>query len=247
MVTAPSAARSDATVHDGSGRVACGAPMGDTRLAIVDPQTRRRVPDQQVGEIWVSGGSCAQGYWNDLNTTQAVFKARLDDAEAPSDRRDWLRTGDLGFVRDGSLFITGRLRDLIILAGRNLFPADLEESVEAAHPAIASSGVAAFSVDVEYTERLVIAAELRRELCKGPSAKDSVDLDPREIRRTITAAIVADHGVAPYDIVLLRAGALPRTTSGKLQRGTAREQYLNQSLAPFTFSTHRLSNVACTD
>jgi acyl-CoA synthetase (AMP-forming)/AMP-acid ligase II len=225
----------DISFQHATGRVACGAPMGDTQLAIVDPEERRLVPSGQIGEIWVSGDSCAQGYWNDPDATQAVFKARLCAADKQEDQRDWLRTGDLGFIRDGQLFITGRIRDLIIIAGRNLFPADLEQTVESAHPAIAPSGAAAFSIDVDYTEQLVVAVELRREFLKAQESEGALALESATIRQQITAAVTAEHGVTPSDVALLRAGALPRTTSGKLRRGTAREQYLSRTLACLSF------------
>lgn len=144
--------------RSGEGHVGCGRAFGDTELAIVNPQTAQRVPPGTIGEIWVAGESCARGYWNNPQATAATF----DAAVAGSELR-WLRTGDLGFMADGHLFITGRLRELIIIAGRNHFPIDLERTVEAADPAIARSGVAAISVDVRGVERLVIAAEVRRE------------------------------------------------------------------------------------
>ena len=249
LVTGPGAQRAatpSAQLQDTCGRVSCGAPMGDTQLAIVDPQERQHVSAGQIGEIWVTGGSCAGGYWNDPKTTEAVFKARLCAADKEADPRDWLRTGDLGFVQDGQLFITGRIRDLIIIAGRNLFPADLEQTAESAHPAIAPSGAAAFSIDVDQTEQVVIAVELRREFLKGPLSQEVAALDPSALRRQVSAAVATENGVTPYEVVLLCSGALPRTTSGKLRRGTARELYLSQTLTLFTVSMDRTSNVTCT-
>ena len=218
-------------------RVSCGQPMGDTQLAIVNPQTSQRVSAGEIGEIWVAGASCALGYWNDSAATQTVFKARQDGINA-----DWLRTGDLGFVADDQLFITGRIRELIIIAGRNFFPADLEQAAESAHPAVMSSGSAAFSTDVENTERLILAVELRREYLRSASAESSAAVNDVEIRRLISAAVSTDYGVTPHEVILVRAGALPRTTSGKIRRGTVREQYVGKLLTPITVSADTSSN-----
>jgi acyl-CoA synthetase (AMP-forming)/AMP-acid ligase II len=196
---------------------------GDTQIEIVDPQTLHPIAAGSVGEIWVRGGSVAGGYWKNPTATAATFGATL--AGTDDDRR-WLRTGDLGFIAGGELFITGRLRDLIIIAGRNHFPIDLERTVETAHPAIATTGVAAFSMDVEGAEKLIIAAEIRREFSR--SGGEPLDFDA--IRKQIRATIAAEHEVSVHDVALLRAGALPRTTSGKLSRAAARSGYLDKTL-----------------
>jgi acyl-CoA synthetase (AMP-forming)/AMP-acid ligase II len=224
---------------DASGHVGCGQPFGDTQLAIVDPSTCQRTPPDSIGEIWVAGESCAEGYWNNRDATAATFNARLKPAASEKgDELAWLRTGDLGFVIGDELFITGRLRELIIIAGRNHFPVDLERTVESADPAIASSGAAAFSVEVSDAERLVIVAEVRREYGRPASSESSSAFNPDVVRNNLRAAVAADHEVTPYDVVLLRPGALPRTTSGKISRKATHDAYVNQKLERLETSSH---------
>ena len=225
---------------DAAGHVSCGRTLGDTELAIVDPHTARRVQTGSIGEIWLAGPSVARGYWNHPEATAQTFNATLiGAADGAADKRKWLRTGDLGFLANGELFITGRLRDLIIIAGRNLFPVDLERTAESADAAIATSGVAAISVDRDGVEQVVIIAEIRRDVrresSRGASGVDSTDAacvgaDPAAVGRTIRAAIAAEHEVAVHEVVLIRGGTLPRTTSGKVSRRSARDAYLTGAL-----------------
>jgi acyl-CoA synthetase (AMP-forming)/AMP-acid ligase II len=218
---------------EAGGHVGCGRTFGDARLAIVDPQTARRVPAGAIGEIWVAGESIARGYWNNPEVTAATFNVRPEGMTADEGGDlAWLRTGDLGFIADGELFITGRIRELIIIAGRNHFPVDLERTAESAHPAIATSGAAAFSVDADGVERLVILAEVRREYARPARAQASHNFDAEAVRRHVRAAVAAGHEVAVHDVVLLRPGTLPRTTSGKISRRNAREAYLGKTLEP---------------
>ncbi len=227
-------------------RVACGVPLGDTQIVIVDPQRHEPVEAGQIGEIWVTGSTCAQGYWNDPELTRCTFKARLKGTDIQPDQRDWLRTGDLGFIQDEQLFITGRIRDLIIIAGRNFFPADLEQTAESAHPSVEPSGAAAFSTEIDQLERLIIAIELRRDFLKAATQDPAKWAELLVIRRQIHAAVAADHGVTPFAILLLPTGSLPRTTSGKIRRGTAREQYLDQTLKTIEPLTSHKSDVVST-
>jgi acyl-CoA synthetase (AMP-forming)/AMP-acid ligase II len=148
----------------------------------------------------------------------------------PKSPTPWLRTGDLGFIADNQLFLTGRLRELIIIAGRNHFPVDIERTAEQADPAIATSGAAAFSVEVNNIERLIIVAEIRREHARPTHDQMPREFDPENVRRTLRAAVSAEHEITPHEIVLLRPGALPRTTSGKVSRKAARDAYLDQTL-----------------
>ena len=214
-----------------AGHVGCGRTYGDTQLAIIDPTSGRNVEAGKIGEILAAGESCAQGYWNNAAATAATFGYRL--AETADSSPSWLRTGDLGFIADGDLFITGRLRDLIILSGRNHFPVDLERTVESADPAIAPSGAAAISVECDGLERLVIVAELKREAARasGPDQLLKTELDAIVLR--IRSALSVDHDVFAHDIILLRPGALPRTTSGKMSRASIREAYLAHTLERF--------------
>lgn len=223
-------------IGDGaSGHVGCGQTFGDTELALVDPATCQRVPPGKVGEIWVAGESVAQGYWNNPQATAATFRGQIRSAGGEAaDATRWLRTGDLGFVAEGQLFITGRLRELIKIAGRNHFPIDLERTAESADPSIATSGAAAIGVDAGRVERLVIVAELRRDLARaGRGGTGAAATDVEGICRRVRAAIAAEHDVSPDEVVLLNPGALPRVTSGKISRRSTLDAYLNHTLERF--------------
>ncbi|MER6957551.1 MupA/Atu3671 family FMN-dependent luciferase-like monooxygenase [Streptomyces sp. NPDC000618] len=198
--------------------VGCGQPSPDQKLAIVDPKTRRRRADGEVGEIWVSGPSVAQGYWERPETSAEVFGARIEGSE----EGPFLRTGDLGHVADGELFVSGRIKDLIILRGVNHYPQDLENTAFRSHPALQHNGGACFTVPVDGREALVVTHEAERV---------SRDADVREVAAAVRAAIGENHLIAPYAFALVRPGRLPRTSSGKIQRFAAREQYLAGTLA----------------
>jgi amino acid adenylation domain-containing protein len=192
--------------------VGCGSPAHGFRLAVTDPDRCVRLPEGRVGEIWLAGPSVADGYWGKDEATAETFAARLrDTGEGP-----FLRTGDLGFLRDGELFVTGRRKELIILGGRNLYPQDVEHVVERSHPALRPHSGAAFSIEADGGERLVVVQELR------PRAK----ADPEEILGAIREA-VGDACEAPvYAVALVSAGSVPKTTSGKIMRRACRERYL---------------------
>ncbi|HTV80450.1 MAG TPA: fatty acyl-AMP ligase [Steroidobacteraceae bacterium] len=211
------------------GYISCGRVFRDTRLAIVDPQTCRPVDGGGIGEVWLQSESVCDGYWNNPEATAATFHGQLKD-ESGTGGGNWLRTGDLGFMVEGELFITGRLRDLIIIAGKNHFPIDIERTAETADPVIAASGVAAFSVDVDGAERLIIAAEVRREYGRPRTGQAAPDFDAAAVRGRIRTAVAAENEIAAHHVVLLRPGALPRTSSGKVSRSAARTAYLNQTL-----------------
>lgn len=236
FVTGPGSERqisrrnSDGLPADGAAtqvHVGCGRTFGDARVAIVDPQTRRRLPERTIGEIWVAGASCAKGYWNRPDETAATFGAHLDSPQEAG--ICWLRTGDLGMIVERELFITGRLRELIIIAGRNLFPLDVERAAEASDPALAPFGAAAFSVDADGIERLIIVAEVRREYARAGRGL-AQQFEPAATVRRVRAAVAAAHDVTPFDVRLLASGALPRTSSGKIMRRAAREGYLEKTL-----------------
>ncbi len=217
--------------------VSCGAPSAGQRVAIVHPQTLTQCSAEQVGEIWVSGGSVTQGYWGRLRESQATFSAFLaDTGDGP-----YLRTGDLGFYRDGHLFITGRHKDVIIIDGRNHYPQDIEVTAHNAHPAVHTGGCAAFSVEVDNSEQLVIAAEIDRhyrpvepvklvEQHDGTGENVGKQASAKEITRAILQAIAEEHEMQVYAVVLLKAGGLPKTSSGKVQRYACRQGFLQQSL-----------------
>jgi acyl-CoA synthetase (AMP-forming)/AMP-acid ligase II len=195
--------------------VGCGRTWLDQKIAIVDPIALTMCPADAVGEIWVSGPNVAQGYWNRPEETERVFRAYLaDTGEGP-----FLRTGDLGFLKDGELFITGRIKDLIIVDGRNHYPQDIELTVDQSHPALRSGCCAAFSIDIENTERLVVVAE----------AKDSLP-DIEQVVKTVRRSIAKHHDVQVHDILLLRPRTIPKTSSGKIQRHACRVGYLTGTL-----------------
>ena len=192
--------------------VSNGMTAIDTDVVIVDPQARRRCDAGAVGEVWVAGSIVAAGYWNRPAETAETFGARLAD----EDHGPFLRTGDLGFLSGGELYIAGRLKDLIIIRGQNHYPQDIEQTVESLGPSLRSHGCAAFSVDVDGEERLIVAQEIERE-ARGA---DLPDLAGR-----IRQAVAEAHEVHVYDVVILKAGALPRTSSGKIRRQACRLAY----------------------
>ena len=189
----------------------CGTLPAATRLTVVDPDTRRPTPPDQTGEIWAQSPSIGHGYFDAPAASAETFAAFTADGDGP-----WLRTGDRGFVHEGRLFITGRIKDLIIIRGQNHAPQDLEASVEPRHPALRPGGVVAFAIEgADAAEEVAIVAELRPE---GAAQAEA-------IYGAIRAGL-ADHGLRPARIALVPPGALPRTTSGKLQRGRARAMLL---------------------
>jgi acyl-CoA synthetase (AMP-forming)/AMP-acid ligase II len=202
--------------------VGCGRQLSGERLAIVDPETRRPLGSGLVGEVWVAGPHTAEGYWRNPEATGSVFKARM----ASGSDQYWLRTGDLGFIdKGGELYITGRIKDLIIIRGINHYPQDIEESVQNCHAALRRHCGVAFSVpDAEDEEQLVVVQEVARSFRRG--------VDINEVVATIREAIAREHELTTREIVLIRTGSLPKTTSGKLQRQLTRQMFLAGSLVP---------------
>jgi acyl-CoA synthetase (AMP-forming)/AMP-acid ligase II len=203
--------------------VGCGRHLVGERIAVVEPETRKRLAAGLIGEIWVAGPNVAQGYWRNPEATASVFKARIEGEDPEC---CWLRTGDLGFVDEmGELFITGRIKDLIIIRGINHYPQDIEATVEDCHPALRAHCGAAFSVvDHHSEEQLVVVQEIERAYRR--------QIDGEEIIASIREAIAREHDVAARAIVLIRTGTLPQTTSGKIQRNLARQMYLAGTLSP---------------
>lgn len=199
----------------GSELVGCGRPGEGVALCIVDPQTKLVCPDGVIGEIWLAGDSVAGGYWGQPADSSEVFRNRIE-AEGDS---EWLRTGDLGFLSDGELYVSGRSKDLVIIRGRNYYPPDLEEAVCCSHPALALNACAAFSVDGDLGEQLVVACEIRRD------ARQS--LDAARVIRAMRAALSEFFELSADAVLLLRPGSLPRTTSGKIIRSACREAFSN--------------------
>ena len=183
--------------------VSCGHTELDARVVIVDPQTHVLCPADSIGEVWITGSHVAQGYWNCQEETEATFHAYLHTGEGP-----FLRTGDLGFLLDGALFVTGRLKDVIIIQGRNHYPQDIEQTVEQCHQALRSQCGAAFSVEIEGEEQLFIAQEVLREYRRQE--------DLEEACRAICQAVAEGHDIQVYSLVLIRYGSIPKTSSGKI-------------------------------
>ena len=196
--------------------VGAGTAGCETRIVIANPHANTHCDASEIGEIWVSGPGVAQGYWNREEETKEVFRAFLEDTgEGP-----FLRTGDLGFAKDGELFITGRIKDMIIIRGVNHYPQDIELSVERSHPALRQGGAAAFAIEVDDREQLIVAQEM--DFREQPDLDDVID----SIRR----AISENHELHPYAIALIKPGSLPKTTSGKIQRRLCRSMFLENSL-----------------
>jgi acyl-CoA synthetase (AMP-forming)/AMP-acid ligase II len=201
-------------------------------LAIVDPETMTPCADGKVGEIWVRGPSIAQGYWKRPEATAETFQGRLAGPAGVSTGREdagaapFLRTGDLGFLDGGDLFVTGRLKDLIIIRGRNLYPQDIELTVERSHAVLRPGCGAAFSVEVGTEERLVVVQELERTEGSAALPADAVE----EIAEAVRRAVAEEHEAQVQQLVLLRAGSIPKTSSGKIQRRACRAALLGGKL-----------------
>lgn len=197
--------------------IGCGRSIEDQQVAIVDPLTRLRLPDGRVGEIWVSGPSVARGYWERPELSEEVFRARIaDTGEGP-----FLRTGDLGFLDDGELYVTGRSKDVIIIAGRNHYPQDIELAVEKTDPALQPHAGVAGSREIGDEERLVVVQEIA-----GRPAKAETD----RIISAIRATLARDFGLEAHIIALVGRGQVPKTSSGKLQRAACLDAFFDGAL-----------------
>jgi acyl-CoA synthetase (AMP-forming)/AMP-acid ligase II len=196
--------------------VACGAPILETRVLMVDPSTGVPVADGQTGEIWVGGPSVAAGYWHRPEESAATFAARTESGEGP-----FLRTGDLGVMSGGQLFVAGRIKDVLIIRGQNYYPQDIETTVERSGAPVRGGAGAAFSIERDGEERLVVAYEVERTV-KPSETGPHIDC--------IRAAIVRDHELHTDEVVLLRPGGAPKTSSGKIRRRACRDAYLEGSL-----------------
>jgi 3-oxoacyl-(acyl-carrier-protein) synthase len=190
--------------------VGCGRPIGsDTKVLIVDPATRTMCAKDKVGEVWVASGSVALGYWRSPGDTAETFKAHLANGGGP-----FLRTGDLGFINDGELFITGRLKDLVIVGGQNHYPQDIERTAESSHSTLRPQSCAVFSVMIGEHESVVLLAEARVNRQRFA-----------EVMNSIRSAVSLSHGVDLSRIVLVKPGGLAKTSSGKLQRQQCQQNF----------------------
>ena len=261
--------------------VGCGQSLPDQQIKIVHPEKLTLCAEGEVGEIWVSGPSIARGYWHKPEETKQTFAAYL--AEAP-EKEPFMRTGDLGFLEAGELFVTGRLKDVIIINGRNHYPQDIEWTVEQSHHLMRPGCIASFSVEVKGEERLVVVAEVERNFRQllrgsqnstpspphprgevttplktpkvgsqkynstneptalvgikfisqrnGKSGKENSD-NSQELIKSIQRSVLRNHDLQIYQILLLKPGAIPKTSSGKVQRYACREGFLAGTLQIF--------------
>ena len=198
--------------------VGCGPPDKSLETAIVDTDTLRRVKPGEIGEVWLAGETVTAGYWKQPDLTKEIFQAEI----AGGDGRQFLRTGDLGVVHDGELYITGRLKDVIIVRGVNHYPQDIERTVEATHEALVASGSAAFPLEIDGEERVGVAVEVERSWLRR--------LPEEEVFRAIRQAVAEEHELSLASVALLRTGSLPKTSSGKRQRRQTKQMFLDEVL-----------------
>ncbi len=192
--------------------VGCGEPLAGTRVLIVNPKTRNSCQTGEVGEVWLAGTGVATGYWRRQEESEATFRATL----AGSSEGSYLRTGDLGFIHRGELFLTGRLKDLIIVRGKNYYPNDLEWTAEQAHPGLRRGCGAAFSIERESGERVVLVYEIEKGLPES---------DMREVMNCVRRALADEYELEVHTVLLVKSGTIARTSSGKIQRHACRADF----------------------
>lgn len=216
--------------------VGCGRAKKKQEVIIFDSKNNRRCLDNEIGEIWIKNNeSIALGYWKKEQLSKETFKAKTI-----GDKSDYLKTGDLGFIEQEELFVISRIKELIVIRGQNYYPQDIEKSVQVSHPALKVNAGAAFSIEIEGIERLVIVQEVERKYVReiGATSFGRVELDNtcyrdesslrEEIEREVTAKISQEYGLNIYDIVLIKAGSLLKTSSGKIQRNSCKKNYLKK-------------------
>lgn len=206
----------EAEENEGLNVVDCGTPAPEHKVLVVDPSTGAALPERKVGQVWYAGSSVASGYWNNTSLTDETFNARVEGDSETS----FLRTGDLGFLHKGRLFVTGRLKDLIIIRGRNYYPQDIEQAVIGA--SIQANGVAAFAVTTEGNEQLVVVAEVKRTAMKGG--------DLAQIAAEIRATVADSFTLQVHRVVLIKQGGVPKTTSGKIRRRACAQALASDTL-----------------
>ncbi len=195
----------------------CGHTWMETKVEIINPDTFSPSLPHEVGEIWVSGPTVAKGYWNKQEETERTFQAYTTEGKGP-----FLRTGDLGFLYENELFVTGRLKDLIIIRGANFYPSDIEFTMQKAHSDLRENSGAAFPITHNNEEVLVVVQELERTAMRNTNHD--------EIITTIRKAIAEEHEIEVFAVILIKTGSIPLTSSGKIQRRQSRYEYLNGEL-----------------
>jgi fatty acid CoA ligase FadD28 len=209
-------------IGSGTPLVSYGKPQSPI-LRIVDPETSTECPEGTVGEIWAHGDNIAIGYWERPDETERTFGGKLLAPSADSPEGPWLKTGDLGFISDGEMFIIGRIKDLLIVYGRNHSPDDIEATIQEITP----GRCVAISVPDDHTEKLVAIVELKN---RGDSHEDAME-KLGVVKREVTKAISNSHGLSVADLVLVPPGSIPITTSGKVRRAICVEQYRHGQFA----------------
>lgn len=221
---------SNITTENPANFVSSGSPV-ELQVSIIDPSSFLACSPETIGEIWIKGDSVAQGYWNNSQVSASTFSAHLaDTGEGP-----FMRTGDLGFMRDNQLYVTGRLKDLIIIRGRNYYSHDIENAVQASHPSLRVDGGAAFSIDVNGFESLVVVHEVNRT--------HSRNIDIEEVTGAVHAAMTMELGLRLHDFVLLKQGGILKTSSGKTRRSACRDAYLAGTLQVFKKTSESILEV----
>ncbi|MBC2581090.1 fatty acyl-AMP ligase [Clostridium sp. DJ247] len=197
--------------------VGCGTKLSDGEIIIVNPHTTSLCKSNELGEIWLKSPSISKGYWNNSKLTDETFKATITDTQDGP----FLRTGDLGFIYEEELFITGRLKDLIIINGRDINPNDIEHTVEVIHPLFCMNNNAAFSIEIDEKEVLTLVQEVRSEF-KG--------IEEEEVKSEVAKVIKEIYDIDIYDIIFIKRGSIRKTSSGKIQRRACKEDYLKKVL-----------------
>ena len=202
--------------------VSYGTP-DPSEVRIVDPDARTECGQGRIGEIWLHGEHVCLGYWEKPEQTEHTFNGRIVGPTGADSDEAWLRTGDLGFIFDGELFIVSRIKDLLIVRGRNHYPDDIEATIQA----VTGGRVAAISVQDERTENLVAIIEVK----KRGDTDDEILERLQQVKRDVTSAISTAHGITAADLVLVSRGAIPITTSGKIRRSSCADYYRNDQFA----------------
>ncbi|MCM0606037.1 MAG: fatty acyl-AMP ligase [Xanthomonadaceae bacterium] len=216
------AVKSSVDLKSSRSYVGCGTAPKKYSIKIVDPITLKSLPDGAVGEIWFTGPSVAQGYWGRSEESERTFKAKI----AGDSETNYLRTGDLGFLQGDELFVAGRIKDLLIIRGRNLYPQDIEKSVGESHPGLVSGTSAAFSIEFQGEEKLVVVQELDRRDAKPELLQEK----STEFIELIRKKIFEDHDLPVHAIALVKSHSIPITSSGKVQRQATRRLFLDNAL-----------------
>jgi acyl-CoA synthetase (AMP-forming)/AMP-acid ligase II len=206
--------------------VSSGRTLPDQQIVIVEPRTLSQCSQNQIGEVWISGPSVAQGYWRQPEKTAETFNAYV----ANSGAGPFLRTGDFGFLLDHELFVTGRTKDLIIIRGRNYYPQDIERTVADCDPGLLADGCAAFSIEVEDVEKLVVVQEVSRHYRK---------FDLNKVVNAIRQVVAEEYELQTYAVVLVKPRRVPKTSSGKVQRYRCRQQFLDGVLESLVSSKQK--------